>query len=396
MSRFSVPVYGEQTCTFDLPETWRVTLAETAKAPALSPEAIRQAFASPIGSAPLRELARGSRSAAVIVEDISRPAPTHLLVPIVVEELLAGGVPDCNIKLVSALGAHRTQTGPEFRIKMGREMVERFEVLNQNIYENLTYLGQTEMGTPIWVNRFVAESDIKVGVGGMVPHPNAGFGGGAKIVLPGVCGMETIAHHHLKHICSFPGQPDNPFRQDLEEVARIVGLNFSVNAVVNDRREIAGLFVGDMVAAHRAGSRFARQLYTARVPRNADVVISNAYPLDIDLMQAQKAFWNGPADTAREGGALVLLGRLPEGVGYHLLEGKGGRGYQPPDQNSLWPGRRLIVCSENISYGEASQIFSSRVEVFPSMAAVVEALLPHYPDAFVNLFTVGCLALVAD
>ena len=395
MSRYTVPFYGERSYTFELPDVWKVNVAETAKAAALSAEEIRQAFASPLECEPLRDLARRGQSAVVIVEDISRPAPTHLLVPLVVEELLAAGIPERRIKLISALGAHRTQTGAEFRAKMGKEMVERFEVLNQNIYENLTYLGKTSSGTPVYVNRYVAEADIKVGVGGMVPHLNAGFGGGAKIVLPGVCGMETIAHHHRQFISLLPGQVEpNDFRQDLEEVGRIAGLDFSVNAVINDRREIAGLFVGDMVAAHRAGSRFARELYTAKVLHDVDVVIANAYPLDIDLVQGQKALWNGAGNTAREGGTLVLLGRLPEGVGYHLLEGKGGRGWRDIDEQDVWPGRRVIVCSENISYWEASQTFSTAVEVYHSMDRVIEALSPVYPRAIVNLFPVGCLAVV--
>jgi len=232
-------------------------------------------------------------------------------------------------------------------------------------------------------------------VGGIVPHPAAGFGGGAKLILPGVCGMETIDHHHSTFQRA-PGRvQDNPFRQELEEVGRIAGLDFIANAVITSGGGIAGLFAGDMVQAHRAGVEFARRVYALHDVPRADIGIINAYPLDIDLFQSPKALSiAGGASTVRSGGAIVLTTACPEGVGFHAWAGKGGKGWSGlrrmlPEQ---LPDRQLLLYSPHLSRAQVRSAVVQEVPFFSQFAEVIETLAQEYPNPRVNLFPQGGLA----
>lgn len=391
--------FHDTTFEFDLPSTWHVHVAAIRDSQPLDRERMKQALARPIGSLPLREMARRRSKAVIIVEDLTRPAPTHLLVPLVVAELEAAGIERRNMQVVNAAAAHRPQLSSGFRRKLGLEVYETIEALNSSPYEDLVYLGHSSRGTPIYVNRQVVEADIRVGVGGIVPHPSAGFGGGAKLILPGVCGMETIAHHHG----AFQGAPgkveDNPFRDDLEEVGRIAGLDFIVNAVITSKREIAGLFTGDTVQAHRAGVQFARQVYAVQDTPPADIGIINAYPLDADLFQSPKALSAiGGGRTVRKGGAILLAAACPEGVGFHAWAGRGGRGWSGPRR--MLPGqlsdRRLFLYSPNLSRAQVKSMVAEEVPFFNEFEEAIEVLAREYPNPRVNLFPQGALAQLSE
>lgn len=390
--------FHDTTFEFDLPSTWHVHVAAIRDSQPLDREGMEQALARPIGSLPLREMARGRSRAVIIVEDVTRPAPTHRLTPLVVSELEAAGIERRNMQVVNAAAAHRPQLGFEFRRKLGLEVYETIEVLNPSPYEDLVYLGQSSRGTPVYVNREVVEADIRVGVGGIVPHPSAGFGGGGKLILPGVCGMETIAHHHG----AFEGEPgkveNNPFRDDLEEVGRIARLDFIVNAVITSKGETAGLFAGDMVQAHRAGVQFARRVYAVQDTPLADIGIINAYPLDIDLFQSPKALSAvGGGRTVREGGAILLTAACPEGVGFHAWAGRGGRGWSGPRAmlSGQLSNRKLLLYSPNLSRAQVRSTVAEEVLFFSEFEEAIEVLGREYSNPRVNLFPQGALAQVS-
>lgn len=390
--RFS---FHDTTFEFDLPSSWQVQVAPIDDGSSLDQEGMRQALADPIGSPPLRELARGQGRAAIIVEDISRPAPTDRLVPLVVAELEAAGIARGDMRVVSAIAAHRPQVRSDFLRKLGVEIYETVEALNPSPYEDLVHLGRSSRGTPVYVNREVAEADIRVGVGGIVPHPSAGFGGGGKIILPGVCGMETIAHHHGTLHGASGEVEENAFREDLEEVGRMAELDFIVNAVITSRREIAGLFAGDMVQAHRAGVQFAGQVYGVPDTPPADIGIINAYPMDIDLFQSPKALSaSGGATTVRKGGAILLAAACTEGVGYHIWAGRGGRGWS--GRRRLLPphlaDRRVLLYSPNLSPAQVEGTLVDDVSFFSEFEEAIEALTRDYASPRVNLFPQGALA----
>ena len=387
--------FHDTTFEFDLPSTWHVHVASIHDGPPLDREGMERALDRPIGSPPLRELAHGRSRAVIIVEDVTRPAPTHLLMPLVVAELEAAGIERKDMRVVSAVAAHRPQLSSDFRRKLSLEAYETIEALNPNPYEDLVFLGHSSRGTPVYLNREVAEADIRVGVGGIVPHPSAGFGGGAKLILPGVCGMETIAHHHGTFHGVSGRVKDNPFREDLEEVGRIAGLDFIVNAVITSDGEVAGLFAGDMVQAHRAGVQFARRVYAVQDVPPADIGIINAYPLDIDLFQSPKALsMSGGSRTVREGGAILLTAACPEGVGFHAWAGRGGRGWSGLRRILSEPlsDRKLLLYSPNLSRAQVRSMVAEEVLFFSEFEGAIEALAREYPNPQVNLFPQGALA----
>lgn len=387
--------FWDTTFEFELPPAWDIHVAPISDGPSLDREAMESALCHPIGTPRLRELARGRRRAIIIVEDVTRPAPTHLLMPLVVAELEEAGIERRNMCVISAVAAHRAQVSADFRCKLGPEVYDTVEALNHNPYENLVHLGHTSGGTPVYVNREVAEADIRVGVGGIVPHPAAGFGGGAKLILPGVCGMETISYHHKTYERAAGRVEGNPFRQDLEEVGRMAGLDFIVNAVMTSEGGIAGLFTGDTIQAHRAGVALARRVYSLGDVPPADIGIINAHPLDIDLFQSPKALsMSGGSPTVRKGGAILLAAACPEGVGFHAWAGKGGKGWSGlrqmlPEQLS---DRRLLLYSPNLSQAQVRSTVSEEVRFSDNFEEAVDALASEYPNPRVIVIPHGALA----
>ncbi len=288
--------------------------------------------------------------------------------------------------------------------KLGEEIASRFEIFSHNPYDNLKYMGQTSRGTPIYVNRFVAESDLRIGVGGIYPHGGAGFGGGGKIILPGVAGMDTIEANHR----NIPGAghgviEKNENRADIEEAARKAGLDVIVNVVVNSRREIAGVFVGDMVKAHREGVKIARRVYKTEVPRDVDVFVTNAYPLDTEMFQIVKGLWM-MRRSSKEDVVTVLLAACSEGRGFHALYQMGGRLWVPPERSWLKryfmrtqaSKRRLLILSPNLNRRDIRQIFpEGETDLLRSWEEVIEELERRYKDG-INVAVFPCASIQVE
>jgi len=375
--------YGDYDVSLDFPDEWKVIVAKPRDAEPLGKEEIMFAFRNPIGTKRISDLVKNRKDAVLIIDDISRPTPASRLIPYIIEDLEAGGLDEDDIKIVMATAAHRPQTREDLIKKLGEETVSRFEIFSHNPYENLVYLGRTSRGTPIYVNRIVAESDLKIGVGGIYPHGGAGFGGGGKIILPGVAGMDTIEANHK----NIPGAghgviEKNENRADIEEAARKAGLDVIVNTVINSRRGIAGVFVGDMIKAHREGVKLAREVYKTEIPKNIDVVITNAYPLDTEMFQIVKALWM-MREIPKGNGVIVLLAACSEGRGYHALYQMGGRLWIPPEKSWLKRDctrtesskKRLLIVSPNLNRKDISQIFPEEdTELFRSWEEASEEI----------------------
>ena len=354
--------YGDNEIGLTFPENWQVTecLMAGHDQPALSDEEMRQALQSPIGSPRLSELAKGKKQVCILFDDIPKPTPAYRIVPFVLEELHAGGITDDQIRFVCAPGTHRPLLFPELVAKLGRDIVERFPVYNHCIWENLVNVGTTSRGTPMWVNREFASCDLRLGIGSLFPHPHAGFGGGGKLVLPGIAGIETVNHHH-KHSTenSALGRvDDNVFRLDIEEATRLAGLHFKVDSVLNNRREVVAMFAGDFVAEHRAGVEVARKTYVTDTVEEADVVVANSYP---DECQTNRATWVVPS-SLKEGGDVVLISHSYDGQCLHQYAGRfgtdyGGRGYTPRRiAGNLGKANRTIVFAPNLSWNDREMI----------------------------------------
>jgi nickel-dependent lactate racemase len=339
------PWYGDTEFEIDFPTSWEVVVCQMAgwDAPKLSEEGIQSAFRNPIGTPRIKELARNKKEVVILFDDLSRPTKVAELVPYVLQELKEGGIKDENIRFIATLGDHRAMTLMDFTKKLGPEVVRRFPVYNHNPYEFCTSLGTTSRGTPVFINSEFMSCDLKIAIGAIVPHPGAGFGGGGKAILPGIAHTDTIwANHHTvaRFIPDREGRvspsswgkvEDNALRLDAEETARMAGLDVIVNAVVNLHRDTVGLFVGDLVAAHREGVKLARQIYTTETPGGADIVIANAYQ---KANEAALVVPPGNRLLRKEGGDFVIIANIPEGQICHYLTrsfGKeiGGRCWKP-------------------------------------------------------------------
>ena len=330
--RVRVPVhawYDEREIELTFPEQWQVREARMAghDKEALSDEQMRAALQSPIQSPRLAELARGKAQVVILFDDIPKPTPASRMVPFVLEELHAGGITDGQIRFLCAPGSHRPMVYQEFAAKLGSDIVQRYPVYNHSVFENLVKLGTTSRGTPVWVNREYMSCDLRVAIGSIIPHQSAGFGGGGKMILPGISGMETIRHHHT-HRRQGPEAANvglakvegNAFRLDIEEAARLADLHFKVDAVLNNHREVVGLFAGDFVAEHRAGVRLAREVYSTEMLGECDILVSNGYP---DECQFLRSTWPVPL-SLRQGGDVVLVNYAHQGQVVHQWSGRFG------------------------------------------------------------------------
>jgi len=279
---------------------------------------LREAFARPIGAPPLREAVSPGDRVLILIDDATRATPAAKVLPSVVAELHSAGVPDHRIELLQAPGTHRPMTDDELRTKLG-DLFGRYRVHEHHYRDrsSLHRFGTTSDGTPVTANRLLREFDFVLGVGSIVPHRVKGFSGGAKIAFPGVSGPEMMDRNQWEasmHMSvTVMGVPENPMRLRMEEAARVAGLRYIVNVVYDVHRRVAGGFVGDIVAAHRAGCLAARRVYGVHLPTRADIVLIDSHSADRDFWQSAKGAYAGDV-AVKTGGSLVLVAPNPEGV----------------------------------------------------------------------------------
>jgi len=402
---FTASWYGDRGVKLYLPEDWDVELCAPRGVPALTEKELDELLRSPLGGKSLKELAKGKSKVVILVDDLTRPTPIYKLMPRILRELKEGGVSLSKILILAALGTHRPLTRFDFEKKVGNNVAESIETLNHIPYENCVHLGESHEGTPVYINKFVMDADLKIGIGGIMPYPptGPGFHGGAKIVVPGVSGIETIVHNH-----TIPGGDPgsyerNRMRKNIEEIAVNAELDAIVNVTINEKKDITGLFVGDVIEAYRAGVNFARKIYcTANSPTNADIAVINTYPFDLSLLDAIGDLYLGEMSTHSEG-IIVLYSNCSEGRGFHALSGKGGRFYKPPESdNEEGPrtvlqqksSKKVIVCSPNLTKYDVSTHLGQNVSLFKSWNDVIEKLKDKIGSGKVVVFPCGSLSLI--
>ena len=294
----------------------------------LSSKEMERAFLHPIGTKPIAELAKGKKEVAILFDDMARPTPVYEIVPHVLRELEKAAVSDKQIRFIAALGAHGAQTAIDFKKKLGQEVLDRFPIYNHHPFDHCIYLGKTSWGTPVSINQEVMACDLKIGIGCIVPHSFSGFGGGGKIVLPGVSHIDSIAYNHGKLVQEHPGSvgvgkiEGNVPRLDIEEATKMAGLDVKIDAIVNLRGEITGLFVGDPILEHREGMKLAKEVYATTTARNMDIVVVNAYSKPNECAIAP---FIGIPSLKEEGGDLVVIANEPAGQVVHYLFGEFGK-----------------------------------------------------------------------
>jgi len=311
--------YGSQELAFRLHAAW---LGEIVSPPILAPHPdpgalVRLALDHPVGSPRLEQIAQSGKTVAVLVDDATRKTPVKLILPEVLNRLESAGIKERDISIVIALGTHRPMTPDEISARLGAEIAARFRIVNTpaSDQEQMVYLGSTH-AIPAWVHRAAAEADLRIGLGMITPHMDAGFSGGAKIILPGIGSETTVDAFHLRSV-DLPGNPlgdiNAPLRQELEQfVVECISLDFIVNAVTTINHDMVQCVAGHFIAAHRLGATYARKAFGAAVKRRYPLVVASCYPYDRDLWQSMKGLWCGELLT-EDGGTLILVTEAAEG-----------------------------------------------------------------------------------
>jgi lactate racemase len=281
------------------------------------------AVRTPIGTAPLRELARSSDTVAIVIADITRPSPSERLVPWIMAEL--AHVPRENIVIINGTGSHRANTRAELIQMLGAEVVETVRIVNHNAFDDatLTHLGRTSYGGEIWINNDYLHADVRIVTGFVEPHFFAGFSGGPKGIVPGVVGIKTIMHLHNAEMIGDPrstwGQlAGNPVQGEIREAVALAPPHFMVNVAINPQRQITALWAGHYIEAHERACQAVAEHATRAVDQPFDIVITtnSGYPLDQNLYQAVKGM-SAAARIVRDGGAIIAAAECCDGLPDH-------------------------------------------------------------------------------
>jgi nickel-dependent lactate racemase len=322
--KIDVP-YGKEKLILDIPEEniQDIIHGKEAASHRREEDIIEEALLNPIHSLPLKEMAKGKTSACVLASDITRPSPSYKFLPYIIDELLSGGIEISNIKVILGLGIHRGHTEQEKRKLVGDQIFEKVKVLDSDP-QKVKFLGYTDAGTPVEVFEEALGNDLLIATGNIEYHYFAGYSGGAKAVMPGVCNRRSIQANHSMMLDerAVAGKAfDNPVRKDIEEAGRITGVDFVFNVILDDNKRIIDAVAGKNNEAWLDGIKRYDDIYMIEVDRPADIVVSSAggYPKDINLYQSQKALEN-IKDAARPGGTIILAASCCEGFGEDVFE----------------------------------------------------------------------------
>lgn len=322
----NVPIaYGKSGLNITVPDD--TDIIQSAQLPGLSsePDALRQALRHPIQSPPLAEKVNPDSRIVIVHTDITRATPNDRILPVLLRELLEAGVPPSRITLINALGTHRPQTESELRAMLGDWVYSHFSCLQHDAFDDslLVDLGTTSLGHPVRVHRLLVESDLRILTGFIEPHFFAGFSGGPKGVLPSLAGFESVLSNHSRDMIAHPkatwgNLEGNPIWEEMREVALKLADTFLLNVTMNARKEITGVFAGDLIGAHTAGCRFVRDHSMVAVTEPYDLVIAcnSGYPLDQNLYQSVKGM-SAASQIVRQGGAIIMAAECADGIPDH-------------------------------------------------------------------------------
>lgn len=285
--------------------------------------AVRAALAHPLGTPPLGEIVKAGEKIAFNTSDITRPMPSAVVLPILLDELYGAGIRPEDITLVFALGSHRKHTPDEMKKLAGERAYREIRCLDGNP-QDFVHLGRTTLGTPVDITRVVAEADRRICLGNIEYHYFAGYSGGAKAIMPGVSTREAIQSNHSRMVlpAACAGKLEgNPVREDLEEAIGFCPIDFILNVVLDEHKHILYAVAGHYIEADREGCRFLDRLYKVGIQAQADIVFVSpgGYPKDIDLYQAQKALDNA-SHAVKPGGIIILAAACSEGLGERVFE----------------------------------------------------------------------------
>ena len=314
--------------SFDMPQGWNLlAMAEPKDVPGMADVGarVRELLANPIGMPPLAEVVAGlpHHKTVIISEDQTRPTPVHQVLEPLWAELNRLGIADDQIDVIMGRGTHREATPGELRAKVGDKAMDRLRIsVHDPDADDLVHVGTTSRGTEVWINRLVADAALILAIGTSNPHYFAGYGGGAKLILPGVCGRDTVRQNHVwvRDPNTVTGMMEgNPIWEDMLEAARMARLTMKFDTVVNAAMEIYALFGGEVEAQQKAAVEVLKEVYGVAVPAMADVTIASSYPLETNFVQSGKAILSADAVT-KPGGTIVLVSACSDGPGPMIYE----------------------------------------------------------------------------
>lgn len=320
--------FGKSGLTLELPDGFRYRVLEARWAtPLENPQkAIEAALDAPIGSPSITALAQNKKSAAISVCDITRPVPNAQLLPPLLSRLESAGIPRSEITILIATGLHRAASAEEIREICGPYVADTYRVVNHDAraFSQHKHVGITASGTPVYVDERFTSADLHITIGFIEPHLMAGFSGGRKLIAPGLAAQQTIKVLHSPKFMRDPRASegnidDNPLNKELVEIAGMVRHDFILDVALargTGQRPIAGVFAGNPVQAHRAGTDFVSRVTLETLDQPVDAVITTAagYPLDLTYYQAIKGI-TAASHIVKSGGKILLLAACDEGVG---------------------------------------------------------------------------------
>jgi nickel-dependent lactate racemase len=282
---------------------------------------IERALKEPLGSKKLADIAKPESKVAVVVDDITRPAPSNVMVPPILDELFAAGVKEENVTVIFACGTHRPVTHDEAISLLGEAIVNRLKTISHDCRATDSVdVGTTrKFGTKVRLNKAFMDADLRILTGDICLHYFAGYGGGRKSILPGIASEDAVKHNHallLDANARTGVLNENPVHEDMEEAAKLVRVDFALNVVLNSRHDVVKAFAGDVDQVFFEGVKLVDEMYRVQVDRRADIVVVSpgGNPADLNLFQAYKAVDNA-LQVVKRGGVIVLVAELPDGHG---------------------------------------------------------------------------------
>jgi lactate racemase len=350
--------HGVRDYELRIPDNWQVEICNMKgyDRKALTLDEIRNAIRNPIGMEPLRTIAKNRKEAVIIFDDIQRATRSAEIVPFILEELAEAGIPDSSIRFIAAVGCHPAMNRIDHVKKLGENVLRRFPVYSHNAFGSCVDIGTTSFGTRLLVNKEVMNCDLKIAIGSIVPHVFSGFGGGAKIILPGISHIQTCKDFHRSGIKALEKDINKPaglgivennnLRLNMEEAADMIGLDMKIDTVMNQYCETVAVYAGSLKGAYPKAVEDARTHYDTPQPKDMDIVIANSFA---KVAECDSGLEIAFPSVKKDGGDVVLIGNCPDGHVAHYLGGTWGKtkGLSLQVQCSLPPNvNRLLFYNE--------------------------------------------------
>lgn len=413
MQMFKIPWgqwYEQSFREIFFPDTWKVFYQGIEHERALNKQEIIKKIDEPVGTDKLEVLAAGKKSACILIDDISRPTSGEQLLPIIINKLVNSGMSYGQIKVLIALGGHRPMTKQEMEIKVGSWVMEHVQVLNHSPFASDLVTIQDD-NQIIKINRHFFEAELKIAVGCIVPHTLAGFSGGAKAVIPGIGGIETLKSNHelvfadKAESMSFKTStcnPDNDMRRNMEKIVEKTGLDFIVNVVLNDCMQPVDVFAGHFVKAHRMACIKAKECLKTSLIKDADILVLSAYPKDTEYSQIGTCFavlGHYKEQCIKKDGTVIAMTAASEGAGFHALFGPGMSLFSPHDDN-VPPmeirGVDTVLFSDGVNRVDIQQYYRNQVPpLYKSWKEILQYLEKKYENRkpIVAIYPMGAIQI---